>query len=96
MLSVVQPYADSYVLSSRRIPTVPNLFDAKYLHLSSPELLDVCMAVKLDITKEQIEQVERDTVEQAKGVNFASRHKFLTLCLHFRYTYMETAMKLVT
>ena len=38
VLSVVQPYADSYVLSSRHIPTVPNLFDAKYLHLSYPEL----------------------------------------------------------
>ena len=33
LLSVVQPYADSYVLSSRRIPTVPNLFDAKYFNL---------------------------------------------------------------
>ena len=32
VLSVVQPYADSYVLSSRRIPTVPNLVDAKYLY----------------------------------------------------------------
>ena len=95
VLSVVQPYSDSYVLSSRRIPTVPNLFDAKYLHLSYPELLDVYMAVKLDITKEQIEQVERDTVEQAKGINFASlsgRH--FSLCLHLRYTNMATARKL--
>ena len=71
VLSVFQPYADSYVLSCRRIPTVPNIFDAKYLNLSYPELRDVCMAVKLDTTKEPIEQVARDTVEQAKGINFA-------------------------
>ena len=78
--------ATSYQVGVSQFPTVPNLFDAKYLNLSYPELLDVGMAVKLDTTKEKNEQVERDTVEQAKGINFDSRHTFLTLCLHLRYT----------
>lgn len=69
-LSLVSPYADSYVLSSRNMTTVPSLFDKKYLDLTYPELLEVCMATKLEITREQIQQVEKDTISQAKGTNF--------------------------
>ncbi|PFX11983.1 hypothetical protein AWC38_SpisGene24131 [Stylophora pistillata] len=70
LLSPVQPYAESYVKSSRHITTVTDFFDKKYLELSYPELLKVCMSIKLDITKENIDQVERDTIKQAKGINF--------------------------
>ncbi|PFX15513.1 hypothetical protein AWC38_SpisGene20263 [Stylophora pistillata] len=70
VLSLVQPYAESYVKSSRHITTVTDFFDKKYLELSYPELLKVCMSIKLDITKENIDQVERDTIKQAKGINF--------------------------
>ena len=81
MLSVVQPYADRYVLSSRRIPAVLNLFDAKYLNVSYPELFDVCMAVKLDITKEQIDQIERHS-----GTSEGYQFRFATYISHTLFT----------
>ena len=70
ILSLVEPYAESYIKSSRHITTVTDLFDKKYLKLSYPELITVCMSIHLDITKESIDQVERDTIKQAKGINF--------------------------
>lgn len=65
VLTLVQPCAESYVKSSRHITTVTDFFDKKYLEPSYPELLKVCMSIKLDITKENIDQVERDTIKQA-------------------------------
>ena len=65
-LSLIPEYADSYILKSRCVPTISDLFD-KYLALSYPELLKACQEVDIEITKEQILQVERDTVAQAKG-----------------------------
>lgn len=70
LLSLVEPYAEGYIMSSRKIPTVPSLFNAKYLDLSYPELLDVCLTINIQITKKEIEQVEKDTRSQAKGINF--------------------------
>ena len=66
-LSLIPEYADSYILKSRCVPTISDLFDKKYLALSYPELLKSCQEVDIEITKEQILQVERDTVAQAKG-----------------------------
>lgn len=42
----------------------------KYLDLTYPELVKTCQEVNIEITKEQITQVERDTITQAKGNNF--------------------------
>ncbi|CAH3031999.1 unnamed protein product [Pocillopora meandrina] len=70
-------YADSYILKSRCVPTISDLFDKKYLALSYPELLKACQEVDIEITKEQILQVERDTVAQAKGNSFF-RHRAVT------------------
>ena len=66
-LSLIPEYADSYILKSRCVPTISDLFDKRYLALSYPELLKACQEVDIEITKEQILQVERDTVAQAKG-----------------------------
>ena len=38
-LSLIPEYADSYVLKSRCVPTISDLFDKKYLDLCYPELL---------------------------------------------------------
>ncbi|CAH3031325.1 unnamed protein product, partial [Pocillopora meandrina] len=38
-LSLIPEYADSYILKSRCVPTISDLFDKKYLALSYPELL---------------------------------------------------------
>ena len=69
ILSLVEAYAESYFKSNRHITTVTDLFDKKYLKLSYPELLTVCISIKLDITNESIDQVERDTNWPAKGSN---------------------------
>ena len=69
-LSLIPEYADSYVVKSRTIPTVPDHFNQKNLDLTYPELLKVCQEVKIELSKEQIAQVERDTISQAKGNNF--------------------------
>lgn len=66
-LSLIPEYADSYILKSRCVPTISDLFNKRYLALSYPELLKACQEVDIEITKEQILQVERDTVAQAKG-----------------------------
>ena len=73
-LSLIPVYADSYILKSRGVPTISDLFDKKYLALSYPELLKACQEVDIEITKEQILQVERYTVAQAKGNSFF-RHR---------------------
>ena len=70
VLSLVPPYADSYVLPSRKIPTVMNLFDQKNLVLPYNELLKICQSTNIEITKEQIDQVQKDTMAQSSGTNF--------------------------
>ena len=70
VLSLVPPYADSYVLPSRKIPTVMNLFDQKNLVLPYNELLKICQSTNIEITKEQIDQVQKDTMAQSNGTNF--------------------------
>lgn len=74
LLSLISPYADSYVLPSRNIPAVMSLFDKKYLDLSYNDLVKVCQSIQIDITKEQIERVQIDTINQAKGNSFF-RHR---------------------
>ena len=69
-LSLVPDFARSYVLKSRTIPTINDLFNKKYLDLTYPELLKVCKEVKIEVSRDQIDQVERDTRSQAKGNNF--------------------------
>ena len=51
-------------------PIALSLFDKKYLDLTYPELLKVCNDVKVELSKEQIKAVERDTRSQSKGRNF--------------------------
>lgn len=72
-LSLITEYADSYILKSHSVPRISDLID-NYLDLSYPELLKACHEVDIEITKEQITQVERDTVTQAKGNSFF-RHR---------------------
>lgn len=74
LLSLISPYADSYVLPSRNIPAVMSPFDKKYLDLSYNDLVKVCQSIQIDITKEQIERVQIDTINQAKGNSFF-RHR---------------------
>ena len=69
-LSLIPQFAESYVLQSRTIPTINDLFDKKCLDLTYLELLKVCHDVKVKLPKEQIKALERDTRSQSKGNNF--------------------------
>ena len=70
VLSLVPPYAQSYVLPSRNISTVMDLFKKENLELSYNELLKLCQSTSIDITKEKIDQVQKDTISQSSGANF--------------------------
>ncbi|KAK2552470.1 hypothetical protein P5673_026562 [Acropora cervicornis] len=52
---------------SGTVPTINALFNKKYLNFTYPELLKVCNDVEVELSKEQIKAVERDTRSQAKG-----------------------------
>jgi len=69
VLSLVPPYAQSYVLP-RNISTVMDLFKKENLELSYNELLKLCQSTSIDITKEKIDQVQKDTISQSSGANF--------------------------
>ena len=69
-LSLASPYADSFVLTSRTIPTVHDLADPKYQDLDYSELLRVCLETEITLSKDQISQIERDTITQSQGSNF--------------------------
>ena len=83
VLSVVGTFAQHYILPSRRIPTVPNLFDPKYLNMPYLQLIDACMNIKLSITREEIKHIEKDTIKQAKGMNFFKHRAGKQCNIHF-------------
>ena len=70
VLSLVPPYAQSYVLPSRNISTVMDMFKKENLELSYNELLKLCQSTSIEITKEKIDQVQKDTISQSSGANF--------------------------
>ena len=70
VLSLVPPYAQSYVLPSRNISTVMDMFKKENLELSYNELFKLCQSTSIEITKEKIDQVQKDTISQSSGANF--------------------------
>lgn len=73
-LSLIHPYSDSFISSTRNIKAVPDLFEKKYLDLSYTDLLKECHKVDVKLSDEQIKSIERDTIDQAKGSAFF-RHR---------------------
>lgn len=70
LLSLIPPYAEAYVLPSRDIPSLMDLHQTKYLDLSYPDLINVCKKTTIEISSEEITQIERDSITQAKGNTF--------------------------
>lgn len=54
-------FVEKYDLQSGTVPTIKDLFTKKYLNFTYPELLKVCNDVKVELSKEQMKAVERDT-----------------------------------
>lgn len=69
-LSLVHPYYEQFVLKSRGIQTVTDLYSTENIKLSYPELLKKCNEIDLNITTEEIEIIEKETREQSKGKSF--------------------------
>ena len=59
-----------FVSKSRNVPTIPVLFDKKYLDLEYHDLLKACSNINIQITAEEIKLVEEDTRSQAQGSSF--------------------------
>ena len=69
-LSLIHPFSETFVLKSRNIPTIPNLFDKKYLDLEYHNLLEACSNVSIQITAEERKLIEEDTRSQSQGSSF--------------------------
>ena len=70
-LSLIPAYADQFIAESRAVSVETDLFNTENLDMNFPELLKLCLNVNLDISDEQIKQVEKDTRSQAKGSEFS-------------------------
>ena len=73
-LSLNQPFSETFVSKSRNIPTIPDLFDKKYLELEYHDLLEVCSNVNIQIPAEERKLIEEDTRNQSQGSSFY-RHR---------------------
>ena len=73
-LSLQDDYAGQFVVGSRAVPVITDLYETQNLDLNYPDLLRKCLAVKLEITEENIALVEKDTRSQAKCSSFY-RHR---------------------
>ena len=69
-LSLVNLYAKDFILKSRDIPTVSDLFDKKYLTFEYHELLKACTDISINISERDIKLIEKDTRKQSKGASF--------------------------
>ena len=47
-----------------------DLFKNENLELPHNELLQLCQSTNIEVTKEQIDQVQKDTILQLSGTNF--------------------------
>ena len=69
-LSLVNLYAKDFILKSRDIPTVSDLFDKKYLTFEYHERLKACTDISINISERDIKLIEKDTRKQSKGASF--------------------------
>ena len=66
-LSLVQPYSEAFILKSRTIKTIPDSFNRQYLNAPYDELIKACYEVNISVTDQEIDIIEKDTINQAKG-----------------------------
>ena len=73
-LSLREPYSEQFVSQSRTIPTIPDLFNPENLQLAYHDLLKKCLEVTIQLSADEMAQIEKDTRTQAKGAGFF-RHR---------------------
>lgn len=69
-LSFQDDYAGQFVVVSRAVAMITDLYETQNLGLDYPELLRKCLAVKLEIPEENIALVEKDMRSQAECSSF--------------------------
>ena len=74
-LSLIDPYTEQFVVKSRNVPVLSDLYDRNNLELDYPELLQKWVDVKIMLLEEVTKIVKQDTREQAKGPGFFSSRK---------------------
>lgn len=57
-LSLIHPYANSFISRSSNITTIPELFDEKYLAYEYHDLIKACSEIHVTILDEDAEQIE--------------------------------------
>ena len=72
--NLVQPYSEAFILKSRTIETIPDLFDEQYLNAPIDELIKACYEVNISVTDPEIDIIEKDTINEAKDSGFF-RHR---------------------
>ena len=70
ILSLIDPYQKDFVSKTRGLKTVRELFSEKYLKMDYNDILKECHKVKLDVTEEHVNLIEKETITQAKGSAF--------------------------
>ncbi|KXJ23861.1 Chromatin modification-related protein YNG2 [Exaiptasia diaphana] len=70
ILSLVPPYADSFVLKSRRIPALTDLFDPENMKLNYVDLLAKCSEINITLSDSELHLIEQDTKDQAQTSAF--------------------------
>ena len=61
-LSLQDDYAGQFVVGSGSVPVIADSYETQNFDLNYPELLRKCLAVKLEITEENIALVEKDAL----------------------------------
>ena len=67
-------YAEQFISKSRTIRTFSDLYDLAHLELDYAELIKKCHEFDLQLSEEQIDQIEKDTQNQAEVSGFF-RHR---------------------
>ena len=71
-LSLVAPFAQSFVQKSREIRTVNDLSDPKYQDLDYPKLLEVCSEQEIRLSDNEITQIEKKLEPNHRGLTFSN------------------------
>ena len=70
LLSSIDPYAVHFILKSRSIPIITDLYEPNNLDLNYPELLSKCSEVEVNISEKEIEMASRTQELMRRGQEF--------------------------
>jgi hypothetical protein len=57
VLSLLEPYSEQFILKSRTIVTISDLYDPSYLSLTYPELLNKCAEINITLSDTSVSSI---------------------------------------